>query len=293
MRGKAEINTFSIVACDLEEASWGIAVASKFLAVGAVVPYARAGVGAVATQSFANLSYGERGLDLMAHGKSAEEALAQLTAEDAMREYRQAGLVDAQGRAATFTGASCMPWAGGFAGKGYAVQGNILAGRRVVEAMAEAFEQADGELADRLHAALLAGDRAGGDRRGRQSAAIYVVKPGGSYGGYTDRYIDLRIDDHPNPVAELGSLLSLHHLYFGKSSPEERIAVDSALIVELQRVMKRLGYYSGEDDGQWSRATREAFYEFINTENLEERVDVEKGLIDPPALEYIRRRFGA
>jgi uncharacterized Ntn-hydrolase superfamily protein len=287
-----EINTFSIVAYDSQEQSWGVAVASKFLAVGAVVPYARAGVGAVATQSLANLSYGARGLALMAGGLNAEQALARLTAEDELREHRQAGIVDADGRAATFTGTSCMPWAGGRAGKGYAVQGNILAGEQVVAAMAAAFERATGELADRLHAALLAGDRAGGDRRGRQSAALLVVKPNGSYGGFTDRYLDLRVDDHPDPVPALANLVQLHHLFLGQSRPEERVPIDEGLARELQSLLRRLGYYQGEVNGTWDAATQETFGALVGTENLEERVDIGGRLIDPPALAYIRSRFG-
>jgi uncharacterized Ntn-hydrolase superfamily protein len=287
-----QIHTFSIVAHDPHEESWGVAVASKFLAVGAVVPYARAGVGAIATQSLANLSYGSEGLRLMAKGLAAADVLARLTAADEGRDQRQVGLVDARGRVATFTGAGCMPWAGGVTGDGFAIQGNILAGERVVLSMAEAFERATGELGDRLLAALLAGDRAGGDRRGRQSAALLVVKPKGSYGGYNDRYIDLRVDDHPDPVPELRNLLELHHLFLGASRPEERIAIDRALAEELQALLRRLGYYQGEVDGTWSPATQEAFRAFTGTENLEERVDVAQGLIDPPALEYIRRRFG-
>ena len=282
MPGTPAIHTFSIVAHDPRAQSWGVGVASKFLAVGAVVPYARAGVGAVATQALANLSYGQGGLDLMAQGASAAEALATLTAADEGRDHRQAGIVDRHGRAATFTGPSCMPWAGGLTGAGYAVQGNILVGERTVTAMAEAFERTAGELADRLHAALLAGDRAGGDRRGRQSAALLVVKPGGSYGGYTDRYLDLRVDDHPHPVEELGRLLELHHLFLGESRPEERIRIDRALAGELQALLQRLGYYSGPVDGERSAATQSAFAAFTGTENLEERVDVPAGLIDPP-----------
>lgn len=287
-----QVHTFSIVAHEPHEESWGVAVASKFLAVGAVVPYAQAGVGAVATQSLANLSYGSEGLRLMAEGLPAAEVLARLTAADEGREHRQVGLVDARGRVATFTGPACMPWAGGVTGDGFAIQGNILAGEQVVLSMAEAFERATGELADRLLAALLAGDRAGGDRRGRQSAALLVVKPRGSYGGYNDRYIDLRVDDHHDPVAELGHLLELHHLFLGASRPEERIAIDRTLAAELQALLQRLGYYQGEVDGSWSAATQQAFAAFTGTENLEERVDVSRGLIDPPALQYIRMHFG-
>ncbi|HAV76057.1 MAG TPA: fimbrial assembly protein FimA, partial [Anaerolineae bacterium] len=184
--------TFSIVACDLEQKAWGVAVASKFPAVGAVVPWAQAGVGAVATQSFANTSFGPRGLAMMATGLSAEETLSRLLEDDIDKELRQVGLVDAKGGAATFTGTGCFAWAGGLTGKGFAIQGNILKSERVAPAMERAFLKAAGSLPERLHAALLAGDRAGGDKRGRQSAAIYVVKPKSGYGGFTDRWIDYR-----------------------------------------------------------------------------------------------------
>jgi len=291
MSRRLEINTFSIVAHAPEENAWGVAVASKFLAVGAVVPYARAGVGAVATQAMANLSYGEGGLSLLAQGLSAAEALARLTAADEQREQRQAGIVDAQGRAATFTGRECMDWAGGVTGKGFAAQGNILVSEQTVLAMATAFERATGELAERLYAALTAGDKAGGDRRGKQSACLLVVKPRGGYGGLTDRYLDLRVDDAAEPVIELGRLLQLHHLFLGSSRPEERIPIDRALAAELQALLKRLGYYQGEVDGAWDAATQRAFGRFVGTENLEERVDIVGALIDPPALDYIRQRF--
>ena len=179
--------TFSIVACDLDDQAWGVAVASKFPAVGAVVPYARAGAGAVATQSFANTSFGPRGLEMMASGLSAQETLDRLLEGDPDRELRQVGLVDARGGAATFSGSECFAWAGGVTGAGYAIQGNILANENVVPAMERAFQEMSGRLPARLLAALLAGDRAGGDKRGRQSAAIYVVRPQGGYGGYLDR----------------------------------------------------------------------------------------------------------
>src|SRR5258706_14647805 len=215
--------TFSIVACDLEEKTWGIAVASKFPAVGAVVPWAQALAGAVATQSFANTSFGPRGLEMMANGLSAEDTLAKLLVDDTDRELRQVSLVDLQGQAATFTGTGCISWAGGVTGNGYAIQGNILAGAKVVSAIEKKFLKTKGSLPSRLHAALLAGDRAGGDKRGRQSAAIYVVKAKSGYGGNNDRWIDYRVDDHDDPVLQLSELLEMQELDFGKRPEKEHV----------------------------------------------------------------------
>jgi len=201
------IGTFSIVAVDPKTGDLGVAVASKVLAVGAIVPYAQGGVGAIATQAFANTTYGPKGLALLRKGLTPKQVLQRLLAEDKDREHRQVGIVDAKGRAAAFTGKKCLPWAGHIIGKGYTVQGNILSSEQVVRAMAEAFESAQGELAERLMAALEAGDNAGGDARGKQSAALLVVRKGGGYAGFDDRYIDLRVDDHPEPIKELQRLL--------------------------------------------------------------------------------------
>lgn len=201
--------TFSIVAFDEATGDLGIAVASRVLAVGAVVPWARAGVGAVATQSYANTTYGPKGLDMMDGGQTAEETLAALLDADPDRENRQVGVVDAQGGVANHTGSKCLVWAGARSGTGYTCQGNILAGEQVVAAMADAYEKTRGELADRLMAALAAGDAAGGDKRGRQSAAILVVRQGAGYAGFNDRYVDLRVDDHRDPVHELDRLVHL------------------------------------------------------------------------------------
>lgn len=199
--------TFSIVGCDLRRSEWGIAVASKFLAVGAVVPWAEGGVGAIATQSYANTAYGPQGLQLMRDGSSAREVVDTLVAGDAGRAQRQVGVVDARGRSATHTGDECMAWAGGRTGRGYAAQGNILAGPGVVDGMADSFESTDGEpLDERLMAALLAGDAAGGDRRGKQSAALLIVSPGRGYAGFNDIALDLRVDDHADPLTELERL---------------------------------------------------------------------------------------
>lgn len=277
--------TFSIVACDLEEQAWGVAVASKFPAVGAVVPWAQAEAGAVATQAFANTSYGPHGLELMGKGLSADETLAKLLREDSGRELRQVGLVDAQGSSATFTGAGCFPWAGGITGKGYAIQGNILKSAKVVPAIEKTFLKTKGNLPSRLHAALLAGDRAGGDKRGRQSAAIYVVKPKGGYGGFVDRWVDYRVDDHEDPVLRLGELLEMHELYFGKSPEKERVTIKGKALQQVTDILMRAGYLKK------SKNFRNAFNEFIGNENFEERADPEATWIDGPVLKYLVKKF--
>ncbi len=284
-------STFSIVAHDAATGSYGIAVASKFLAVGAYVPYCSIGSGAVATQAHVNMAYGPDGLALMAQGLTADECVQRLIANDAGRDERQFGVVDAQGNAATYTGAKCMDWAGGQVGKGYAVQGNILVGANVISAMALAYENTSGEFADRLFAALKAADEAGGDRRGRQSAALLVLRPNAGYGGNNDRYLDLRVDDHRYPVAEMGRLLALHQLYFGVTPASDKLPLDSVLLHELQQVMQRQHYYHGPIHGQYDALTRAAWRAFTGTENLEARVDLDATTIDPPALAYIRERF--
>jgi uncharacterized Ntn-hydrolase superfamily protein len=212
--GQPPVATFSIVARDPATGELGVAVQSRFIAVGAVVPWARAGVGAVATQSYANPTYGPRGLDRLAKGEDPGAALDAMLAEDKDRDVRQAGMIDAAGRVATRTGSKCHGWAGGRTGPGYAVQGNLLAGEEVVTAMAKAFEVSRGELADRLIAALQAGQEAGGDLRGKQSAALLVVREGWGYGGLNDRYRDLRVDDHPDPIPELKRIHELHRGIF-------------------------------------------------------------------------------
>ena len=281
--------TFSIVACDLEGQAWGVAVASKFPAVGAVVPWVQAdapGAGAVATQSFANTSFGPRGLALMATGLSAQETLARLLEDDPDQELRQVGLVDARGGSATFSGRGCFAWAGGVSGQSYAIQGNILAGAEVVPAMETAFLETRGNLPTRLHASLLAGDRAGGDRRGRQSAAIYVAKPKAGYGGFTDRWLDYRVDDHEDPVSRLGELLEMHNLYFGKSPESERVELNGQVLIQLSEILRRRGYLNNKSD------FISAFNQFIGNENFEERADPQATWIDKPVLDYLVRKFG-
>jgi len=277
--------TFSIVACDLDEQTWGVAVASKFPAVGAVVPWAQAEIGAVATQSFANTSFGPRGLAMMATGLLAEETLSRLLEDDPDKELRQIGLVDGKGGSATFSGSGCYPWAGGVKGNGYAIQGNILKSGSVVPAMEKKFLDTAGSLPKRLHAALLAGDHAGGDKRGRQSAAIYVVKPKGGYGGFLDRWIDYRVDDHDDPVPRLGELLEMHELYFGKSTESDRAGISGKVLKQLTDILSQEGYLKKGKD------FHEAFNEFIGNENFEERADPDAKWIDKPVLTYLLKKF--
>ncbi len=284
------IATFSIVARDPANGDLGAAVASKFLAVGSVVPWAQAGAGALATQALANIGFGPRGLALMAAGQSADAALAALLADDPDREQRQVGLVDAQGHAAAHTGAACFSWAGHTVGAGFAAQGNILAGPEVVQAIAHAFTNADGELAERLLAALAAGDAAGGDRRGRQSAALYVARAGGSYGGTLDRYIDLRADDHPTPVNELARLLKLHRFYLTPPREAELLPIDATLANELQTLLARAGFFHGPPTGEFDAATRAALEQYGGVENLEERL-ISPDKLDPQVLAYMREKL--
>ena len=286
--------TFSIVACSLDEKEWGVAVASKFLAAGAVVNWAQAEVGAIATQARAKVGYGPDGLALLERGNSADETLKALIEADDGSAERQVGVVDRAGRAAAHTGGKCFDWAGHLVGEGYACQGNILTGPETLEAMVMRFEVFEAELADRLVAALWAGNEAGGDRRGKQSAAVLVVRQGGGYGGDTDRYLDLRVDDHPDPVAKLVDLVAMHHVFFKPAIELDFISIEAEVAKELQSLSKRLGHYEGEADGEWDQASKEAFEALISYENLEERwsLDQDPDVIDSVALDYLRLRFG-
>jgi uncharacterized Ntn-hydrolase superfamily protein len=279
------VATFSIAAFDPETDSLGVAVQSKFLAVGSVVPWARAGVGAVATQAMANYNYGPRGLDLMAEGRTAEETVEALTSSDEGRDHRQLGVVDAQGRAATYTGAECFDWAGGVMGEHYAAQGNILVGRETVDAMARAYEGTGGDLAARLLAALDAGQEAGGDSRGEQSAALLVVREGGGYGGDNDRVIDLRVDDHPHPIRELIRIRDLHTLYFGETGPEDVVAIDGDVREQVVESLRRRGYLQEDDPDD--EALYRSLTVFMGTENFEEREQA-RGYLDRAVLEFMR-----
>ncbi len=285
--------TFSIVAYDPREQAFGVAVASKFLAVGMIVPWAQAGVGAVATQANGRLAFGPEGLSELAKGKSAQETLAALLGSDPLRETRQVGIVDAQGRAAAHTGRDCYDWAGHRIGEGFTCQGNILAGQQVVEAMAETFLSAKGELGDRLYAALVAGDAAGGDRRGRQSAALLVARANPAFGGDNDRYLDLRVDDDPQPMAKMAEQLTLHQLYFGVPKPEDRLPITEALARELQAYMRVGGYSAAEPNGTWDDAAIRSFDAMVGSENLEARWrNDDANVIDRVALDYLRAKFG-
>ena len=272
--------TFSIVARSTDGLAFGVAVASKFLAVGAAVPAAAAGVGAIATQAYANLAYRPEGMAQLREGRSASLTLETLVAADDNRETRQVGIVDVAGAAATFTGSECNPWAGGVSGEGYAIQGNILTGPEVVAAMEEAWHatRAGDPLARRLLAVLAAGDSAGGDRRGRQSAAVLVVTPEGGYGGGSDVLVDLRVDDHAVPVGELARLLDLHDLYFGKPDPDTLLDLSGELAIEVRRRLADLGHVDDDLDA--------ALAGWAGIENYEERLV--PGRIDPLVLAKLR-----
>jgi uncharacterized Ntn-hydrolase superfamily protein len=273
------VATYSIVACDLHAGQWGVAVQSKFLAVGSVVPWAEPHVGAVATQSYANPRYGPDGLALLRRGRSAQETIDELVVADDGREERQVGVVDGQGRGATYTGGGCLDWAGGRTGNGYAAQGNILVSQETVDALAVTFEGNDAmPLAERLIECLAAAQAAGGDRRGQQSSSHLIVEKDGGYAKLSDVVIDLRVDDHTQPIPELGRLYDLHHALFGATPEADWVDVDESLAAELRERLARLGY-EGE--------LEEAFGDWAGAANLEERVDgVDR--IDPVVLNALR-----
>jgi uncharacterized Ntn-hydrolase superfamily protein len=275
------VATFSIVGCDLDAAQWGVATQSKFLAIGSVVPWAAAEVGAIATQSYANPQYGPDGLALLRQGLGAEEVARRLTEADDGREQRQLGVVDAQGRAATFTGSACHDWAGGRTGDGYAAQGNILVSEATVDALATTFEaNAHLELAERLVECLAAAQAAGGDRRGQQSASLLVVQKDAGYAKLSDVLVDLRVDDHERPIPELRRIFALHQELFGVTPNEDWIDVDETLREEIRALLAKLDY-----EGELGKS----FTDWAGTENLEERVEgVER--VDPVVLEALRSK---
>jgi uncharacterized Ntn-hydrolase superfamily protein len=268
------VATYSIAACDLQAKQWGVAVQSKFLAVGSVVPWAEPEVGAIATQAYANPSYGPNGLALLRDGLPAAEVVKRLTAEDDGRDQRQVGVVDAQGVGASWTGRHCNDWAGHQTGAGYAAQGNILVGEETVAALATTFE-ANPELllAERLIECLAAAQAAGGDRRGQQSAALLVVQKDGGYGSLSDTLVDLRVDDHDRPIQELRRIHAIQHRLFGASPREDWLPLEGELRTEVDERLARLGYDSLD---AWA-----------GVENLEERVDGDDA-IDPVVLDALR-----
>jgi uncharacterized Ntn-hydrolase superfamily protein len=277
--GSRIVATYSIAACDLEAGQWGVAVQSKFPAVGSVVPWAEPAVGAIATQAHANPRYGPSGLALLRAGASAPETVDGLVVADEGRDHRQVGVVDARGRSASHTGRNCFEWAGGRTGDCYAAQGNILVSQLTVDALADTFEGSAGRpLADRLLQCLRAAQAAGGDRRGQQSAALLVVQRDGGYAGLSDRLVDLRVDDHPRPIEELGRLYGLHQAIFGRTPRSQWLPVDPSLERELRERLAGLGY-EGE--------LRDTLFRWAGNENLEDRLDgVEE--IDPVLLNALR-----
>ena len=270
--GSADM-TFSIVGYDPRTKDLGVAVESKFPAVGAVVPFAQAGIGAIATQAWANTSYGPRGLGMMKRGMTPSQVGKALTAKDRGREKRQVGIVDAKGRSSSFTGGECDEWAGHLVGKHYACQGNILASGQVVKAMALAFEQAQGDLPAKLLSALGAGQAAGGDRRGQQSAALIVVRAKGGYEGHNDRWIDLRVDDHARPIEELTRIFHIWDLtMLTREDPKNTVDITADVAAYLQRYLAQVGAYDGPLNGTWDAQSEQALESWMGVENLENKI---------------------
>jgi len=285
--------TFSIVAFERETATWGVAVQSRFISVGSVVPYAEAGAGAIATQALCNVAYGPDGLALLRKGLSAPDVVRRLTEADSGRDERQLGIVDAQGGSASFTGTKCMEWAGHETGDGFACQGNILFGPGVVRAMARTYESAGGDILDRLLAALAAGQREGGDRRGMQAAALYVVRKGGGYMGGNDRWVDLRVDEHPSPIEELKRIFQIYDMTnLSREDPATLLVIEGDVARGLQHDLSVLGYYTGRLTGAWDATTQAAFTRFLGEHNFEnkERTD---GKVWPSIVRYLKERAQA
>ena len=280
-------STFSIVAFDSRNGDLGVAVQSKFIAVGAVVPWAKAGVGAIATQAWGNVSFGPEGLSMLEEGLSAPETLQKLLAADARPEVRQVAIVDSKGRTAAHTGKECMEWAGHATVPGYSCQGNILASSKVVESMAKAYEETQGDLIEKLLASLSAGQEAGGDRRGQQSAALLVVREKGGYEGFSDRYVDLRVDEHPTPIEEMKRIFRIYDItMLSREDPKNLLTIDDRIATELQRTLKILSLYDGALTGVFDKATEEALDKFVNVNNFENKMH-EKAKIWKSILDYM------
>ncbi|HYY47653.1 MAG TPA: DUF1028 domain-containing protein [Thermoplasmata archaeon] len=266
-------STFSIVAFDPKTKDLGVAVESKFIAVGSVVPFAQAGVGAVATQSYANTSYGPKALSMLKRGVPPKDVVQKLIRADEGAAQRQVGVIDARGRAASYTGKECVAWAGHLVGRNFAAQGNLLAGEEVVKSMGRAFESTDGDLPVKLLAALSGGQRAGGDRRGQQSAAVLVVRKAGGYGGFNDRWIDIRVDDHPEPIEELIRVFDLYDVtLLSREDPKDAVPIEGDVLRELQAGLIGLGFLRGPASGKFDAKTREAFEAWASINNFENKV---------------------
>jgi uncharacterized Ntn-hydrolase superfamily protein len=290
---RPRFGTFSIVACERDTGTWGVAVQSRFIAVGSVVPWAEAGAGAVATQALANVRYGPDGLALLRKGGSAAEVVRRLTESDPGRDDRQLGVVDAKGEAASFTGKKCMEWAGHEVGHGFACQGNILFGPAVVQAMARTYESTGGDILDRMLAALAAGQREGGDRRGMQSAALLAVRVGGGYQGGNDRWVDVRVDDHPSPIEELKRVFELYDLtMLNREDAATLLPIEGDIARAMQHDLGVLGYYTGRLTGAWDLSSEAAFSRFIGEHNFENKQRTD-GKVWPSIVEYLRRRAAA
>ncbi|MRH41844.1 DUF1028 domain-containing protein [Aquibacillus halophilus] len=285
MKKKDIVATFSIVGFDPATGEVGVAVQSKFIAVGSVVPWAKAGVGAIATQAFANPAYGPKGLELLEAGNTPEEIVEILTGEDPDKHERQIGIVDIKGNAASFTGNNCYDWAGGITGENFAAQGNILVNKETVTSLGQAFKNSKGPLADKLLSALTAAQEAGGDSRGKQSAAIYIEKAKGGYGGLSDRYLDLRVDDHPDPIEELKRLYRLQQLYFGETKEENVLPITGQVKNEVIEGLIKFDYLSSEKPSEEELLNQ--FTKFLHTENFEER-ELDKGFIDKEVLDFMK-----
>ncbi|MFW9807087.1 MAG: DUF1028 domain-containing protein [Candidatus Thorarchaeota archaeon] len=280
-------STFSIVARDPINGDLGVIVQSKFPAVGSVVPWAKANIGAIATQAWANVGYGPNGLKLLQDGCTASETLDLLLTADEGREHRQIGIVDSKGQATAHTGTECMEWAGQIVGDGFTCQGNILAGEDVVIDMADAFENTEGDLIDKLFAGLIAGQAAGGDRRGMQSAAILVVRDGGGYEGGNDRYVDVRVDEHPNPIDELVRIFNIYDMtLLSREDPRTLIQIEGDLLAIIQDALVTLGLLQQDHSHDFDEMTQSALTEWINTNNFENKAR-DDGTIWPSVVEFL------
>jgi uncharacterized Ntn-hydrolase superfamily protein len=280
-------STFSIVAFDPRNGDLGVAVQSKFPAVGAVVPWAKAKVGVIATQASANVTYGPDGIKLLDEGFSAQETLRKLLTGDPLPELRQVAIVDSKGQVAVHTGKECIEWAGHVTGEGYSCQGNILASSKVVESMAAGFEETSGDLIDKLIRALVAGQAAGGDRRGQQSAAILVVREKGGYQGFTDRYLDLRVDDHPAPIEELKRVLKIYDMtMLSREDPRNLLEINRDIARIVQTDLEKLGTYKGPITGTFDDLTKKALEDWVNVHNFENRMN-KPGRIWKSILDYM------